>query len=87
MNDSLEEIGQIASFIGDLTELRKKNLQMEDQNTGITYELLAFHKLASDKYRSLGLEYGAANVDPPTREHMVRLAEAAKRHGVEVWTR
>jgi pyruvate formate lyase activating enzyme len=80
VNDSNEEIGQIASFVRDLIELRRKN----NSTAGISYELLAFHKLASDKYPSLGLEYKAAAVNPPTKEHMARLAEEVKRCGLEV---
>jgi pyruvate formate lyase activating enzyme len=87
VNDSLEEIAQIASFIRDLIELRTKTIPAENHDPHITYELLAFHKLASDKYPSLGLEYRAAAVNPPTREHMVKLAEEAKRHGIEAWIR
>ena len=58
-----------------------------DNQGGIKFELLAFHRLAADKYPSLGLDYKAAALTPPTREKMARLVEAAKRHGIEVWNR
>ncbi len=82
VNDSEEEIGQIASFVRGLIELRKKNLGIRNGAADIRYELLAFHKLAADKYPSLGMEYRAAAINPPTKEKMSELTEAAKRHGV-----
>lgn len=87
VNDSQEEIGQIASFVYDLIELRRKNNSKNETPASITYELLAFHKLASDKYPSLGLEYKAASVNPPSKDHMSKLAGEANRHGVEVCIR
>jgi pyruvate formate lyase activating enzyme len=84
VNDSEDEIGQIASFVRDLIELRRKNNPTKNQPASITYELLAFHKLASDKYPSLGLEYKAAAVNPLTKEQMATLAEAVKRCGLAV---
>lgn len=81
VNDTEEEIGQIAAFIRDLKEERSK--AGGAQPAPITYELLAFHKLAADKYRSLGLEYKAAEINPPTKETMTMLRDAAKRNGVD----
>jgi pyruvate formate lyase activating enzyme len=85
VNDTEEEIGQIASFVRELIELRTKN--GKPNKPPITYELLTFHKLASDKYGSLGLEYDVSTITPPTRERMSELAEVARRHGVEVRSR
>jgi pyruvate formate lyase activating enzyme len=87
VNDTEEEIGQIASFIRGLTEVRKRNSRATNGTADIKHELLAFHKLAADKYPSLGMEYGATAISPPTREKMSQLAEAVKRHGIEVWIR
>ena len=83
VNDSEGEIGQIASFLRDLKASRRANGMAENGTAGITYELLAFHKLASDKYPSLGREYTAAAIDPPTHEKMTRLVSAAQRYGIE----
>ena len=82
VNDSPDEIKQIAAFVGELIELRKGT----GRNGGgeIKYELLAFHKLAAGKYPSLGLEYGAGEIEPPTKEHMTALLNAARRCGIDV---
>jgi pyruvate-formate lyase-activating enzyme len=49
----------------------------------IRYELLRFHRLASDKYRSLGREYRAASIDPLPDEEMLGLLAAARREGID----
>jgi pyruvate formate lyase activating enzyme len=87
VNDTEEEIGNIASFVRGLIELRKTTKKVGDKPADIRYELLAFHKLAADKYPSLGMEYKAAALTPPTKEKMACLIEAAKRHGIEVKNR
>jgi len=87
VNDTEEEIGQIALFVRGLIELRKTSSKTMNGSADIRYELLAFHKLAADKYPSLGMDYKAAAISPPTREKMAELLEAAKRHGVEAWSR
>jgi len=83
VNDSDEEVGQIASFVRELIELREKNGNTRGGTTNITYELLTFHKLASDKYTSLGVKYEASTIDPPTSERMSELADVARRCGIE----
>jgi pyruvate-formate lyase-activating enzyme len=81
VNDTEEEIGQIAAFVRELIELcRSAGLNGCGE---IRYELLAFHKLAADKYPSLGLEYGAGDVNPPSKERMAVLLNAARRCGVD----
>jgi len=87
VNDTEEEIGDIASFVRGLIELRKTTKGVGDNQGDIKFELLAFHRLAADKYPSLGLDYKASALTPPTKEKMTRLVEAAKRHGIEVWNR
>jgi pyruvate formate lyase activating enzyme len=87
VNDSAAEIEAIASFIHALLELRKKNGHADGKESTITYEILPFHKLASGKYLSLGLEYKAAAIDPPSKEKLTELAEAARRKGVEIRVR
>ncbi len=41
----------------------------------ITLELLAFHRLASQKYQSLGLDYCAAHLEPLAEARMRELRE------------
>lgn len=84
VNDTEEEISEIAAFVRDLIEMRKERHAITNGTAGIRYELLSFHKMAADKYAGLGKEYKAAAITPPTRERMNDLAEAAKRLGIEV---
>ena len=81
VNDTEEEIGQIAAFVRDLIELRKSAGQ--NGNGAITYELLAFHKLAAGKYPSLGMDYKARDVEPPTKQRMTELLNAARHYGID----
>jgi pyruvate formate lyase activating enzyme len=87
VNDTDEEIGQIASFVRGLIDVRTAANKMNNGQSEIRYELLAFHKLAADKYPSLGLEYTAAALIPPSKEKMAALLETAKRHGLDAWSR
>lgn len=80
VNDTSEEIGKIVGFIRELISLRTRNGGPTD--AGISYELLAFHKLGSDKYRSLGMDYRASALDPPTRERMQSLLGVATSAGL-----
>lgn len=75
VNDSPEAIGTIAAFVRTLIDER-------EGRPGITYELLAFHKLARDKYRSLGMEYRAEPIQPPSRERMQMFVDVAAQYGV-----
>ncbi len=83
VNDTEEEVGQVAAFVRSLIDMRKKRGGAEDGTAGIRYELLAFHKLAADKYASLGRDYTASSLHPPTTETMGVLVAAARRAGVE----
>jgi pyruvate formate lyase activating enzyme len=79
VNDSEEEFGKILTFVKELFDQRS--------GSNITYELLPFHKLATDKYAGLGLDYAAATLAPPSRERMRELTEIAERAGIHVRTR
>ena len=81
VNDTVEEIGAIAGFVRELMDTRA------DGGAGLSLELLAFHRLASDKYRSLGMDYRAAELEAPAKEHITRLLEAASSCGVAVRSR
>ncbi len=81
VNDTPEEIGAIAGFVRELME------QRADGGAGLSLELLAFHRLASDKYKSLGMDYRASELETPTKEHILSLVEAARSRGVAVRSR
>jgi pyruvate formate lyase activating enzyme len=82
VNDTEDEIARIATFVRELIELAQSAGQ--NGRGKITYELLAFHKLAAGKYPSLGLDYKAHDLEPPTKERMSLLCNAARRCGVDV---
>ena len=69
VNDTPEAIGAVAEFIRDFPNLRY-------------YELMPFHRMAGGKYRSLGLDYAAAELAPPDAGHMQALAERARAAGL-----
>lgn len=71
VNDSEADLRAIAAFVGELVEAR--HINAGESAAPITYELLAFHRLAGDKYRSLGLHYAAEDLQPLPRERMAAL--------------
>jgi pyruvate formate lyase activating enzyme len=79
VNDGHDEFRSIVEFIQTLTALRRSR----GSTAPIRYELLTFHKLGSDKYRSLDMEYTAAGLEPPTREQMNGLLAIAHQAGIE----
>jgi pyruvate formate lyase activating enzyme len=81
VNDTPEAVGAIALFIRELMAERA------DGGKVLSLELLPFHRLASDKYHSLGLDYCAAELQTPGREQMQELVEAAQVHGVSTRSR
>lgn len=62
VNDSVEEIEKIATFIKELDSVE-------------CTELLNFHQLGSGKYKSLGKEYLSKEVKPLSREEMKKIRE------------
>ena len=87
VNDTENDIGDIAAFIRTLVESRREKFTTLNGSAGISYELLQFHKMAADKYAGLGKEYQAATLTPPSKEKMHALTAAAQRHGIEVFCR
>ena len=79
VNDAVEEFSGIVAFIRELIALRS----VAGNTAPITYELLAFHKLGSDKYVSLGMDYRASHLEPPTKEQMHSLLTIARTAGVD----
>ena len=91
VNDTLEEVAAIAAFVRELVELRAAQHNANCANSSaagvpapITLELLAFHRMAGDKYNSLGWDYRAANLTPPAKELIAALADAASAQGIPV---
>ena len=84
INDTFEDVGAIVKFVRNLVELRVKRDNGKCKWAEIQLELLPFHRLAADKYRSLGMEYLARNLEPPSKERMNDLVKIAAIEGVEV---
>ena len=81
VNDSPQEIEAIARFVREAADAR------ESGATGgppPELELLAFHRLATGKYRGLGIDDRAAGLAAPSREQMAELARLAASHGLAV---
>lgn len=86
VNDDPAAFGQIVDFVSELIQLRAES-KNGFATAPITLELLRFHKLASDKYRSLDMDYEAAHLDPPSGERMTALATQATERGLQVTVR
>ena len=84
VNDTAEEVAAVAGYVRELIDLRASNGGAPD---AISLELLPFHRLAGDKYRSLGLDYRASDLRPLSKQQMASLAEAASASGVKVMSR
>jgi pyruvate formate lyase activating enzyme len=85
VNDTVDEVTAIATFVHELIELRN-NAGGDGAHT-ISLELLPFHRLAGDKYRSLDMDYRARDLKTPSREQMNALTEAANLCAVETRSR
>jgi pyruvate formate lyase activating enzyme len=70
VNDTPEAVGVIAAFVRDLSRSR-------DRQEEIGLELLPFHPLGSDKYRSLGMGNPTAGMKPLPQEKLEELKRAA----------
>jgi pyruvate formate lyase activating enzyme len=79
INDTPEEIAAIAAFVRQLADLK-----LDGSAPLPSLELLAFHPLAADKYRSLGLDYKASKLQAPTEERMEELRRAAASCGITI---
>ncbi len=85
VNATTEEIGAIGAFVQELTAARRESCAARDEQPApITLELLPFHRMAGDKYASLGMEYQANSLNTPPRDEMLVLADAARQHSIEV---
>lgn len=70
-NSTPEEILEIARFAKSLPGVEKLHL-------------LPYHRLGSDKYDGLGRKYTLSAIEPPSNEHMEKLAKAALTTGLHV---
>jgi pyruvate formate lyase activating enzyme len=82
VNDTPEEIGAIASFVRCLTDLALEKSVQGPETPSPTFELLAFHRLATDKYQSLGWDYKASKLETPTNGKMEQLKQVALSCGI-----
>lgn len=88
VNDTPEEVAAIAAYVRELRDLRvAQHDGASSEPASITLELLPFHRMAGDKYNSLGWDYRAADLTPPSKEHMALLLDAAQTQGVPVHSR
>ncbi|HOT91807.1 MAG TPA: glycyl-radical enzyme activating protein [Anaerolineae bacterium] len=88
VNDTPEEVAAIAAFVRELHDLRAaRHNGVSEHPAPITLELLPFHRMAADKYASLGWIYRAADLTPPTKEFMATLTAAAEAQGIPVHSR
>jgi pyruvate formate lyase activating enzyme len=69
LNDGLENMEAIASFVGDLARVR-------------TVELLPYHRLGVNKYQKLGLAYPVDDIPPPEQQAMQELQAIFESHGI-----
>ncbi len=84
VNDDPADIQAIVGFIKNLINERASQSNGHVRQEAIQYELLPFHKLASDKYNSLGMEYSARDINPPSKEKMCQLADLARASSIDV---
>ncbi len=88
VNDTPEEVAAMAAFVRELRDLRAAHHNGSPGDPApITLELLPFHRMAGDKYNSLGWDYRAATLTPPAKEHIALLADAAQAQGIPVHSR
>ncbi|HQE92406.1 MAG TPA: glycyl-radical enzyme activating protein [Anaerolineae bacterium] len=88
VNDTPEEVAAIAAYVCELRDLRAaQHNGASGDPAPIILELLPFHRMAGDKYNSLGLAYRAAALTPPTPQHMAMLVDVAQAQGIPVHSR
>ncbi len=81
VNDTAAEIGAIAAFVSELQALRHA---APDRAASISLELLPFHRMAGDKYASMGFTYAAHDLAPPAQEKLAALTSTAELYGILV---
>ena len=84
VNANPDDIAAIAAYVRDLCTLRKAS---NSESSCPSLELLPFHRLAADQYRSLDLDYKAVNLTSPSKEQMVEFEQVAASFGIDVKAR
>lgn len=85
VNDTPEAIHAIASHVRRLTDIREAyNAEQDGDAPPPSLELLRFHRLAADKYRSLDLEYKASELVVPSLAYMDDLRDVARSYNIVV---
>ncbi|NLE45847.1 MAG: glycyl-radical enzyme activating protein [Chloroflexi bacterium] len=82
INADPQTITDIARFVSETAARASSEHRNVISTTSL--ELLPFHRMAGDKYRSLGLEYKAADLETPSSETMESLRQSASRFGMDV---
>lgn len=80
VNDRAADVGATAAFVQQMVAVRASR----PQPGAIGLELLPFHRLAGDKYRSLEVDYRANDLVPPSKETMAALLAQARSYQIEV---
>ena len=80
VNDSVADVDAIATFVRQMVDLRTANTEPGK----ISLELLPFHRLAGDKYRSLEMDNRAKDLVPPSKEKISELVEVARGYRIDV---
>lgn len=83
VNDTPEAIGAIAQFVHELNLHRLERLPPGSES-GISLELLPFHRLAGGKYESLGMTYIARDFTPIPQEKLASLLQTAVQFDIPV---
>ena len=82
VNDSKEEVSDISKYVLELMHIRS---EAHGKNASpIKLELLQFHRLAGDKYRSLDMENKADKLKTYGKSEIEELKECARSFGVDV---
>ena len=84
INANSHDIAAIAAYVRDLCDIREAS---HSTAPCPSLELLPFHRLAADKYRSLDLDYKAIDLTTPSKEHMLSLVDVAATYGINVKAR
>jgi pyruvate formate lyase activating enzyme len=82
VNDTKEEVADIAKFVSGLINIR--NTKYGKEASPIKLELLQFHKLAGDKYRSLDMENKANKLSSYGKTEIEALKECARNFDIDV---
>lgn len=67
-NENVSEIGEFVLLLGNVEEV----------------DILPYHKLGIEKYKRLGMKYRMAEIQPPSKEEVARIAERLRSLGLKV---